>query len=757
MKKALVHLLVLSLAAPVSTVVVAQEEAADEKLFEEIIVTSTRREENVMEVSQSIQAIPEAVLELPTFNDMTDITTLVPGATGMSDKPPQEQGVQFRGSGITQAVVRGLSPVGYYVDDIPYVDVSTPVPPPIGTFDLERIEIVRGPQGTTYGQDSSAGSIIMRTKAVDLENFGYKVVAGVSDVKSSSGTGYTVGGVLNIPIAEDVFGLRIGYLQEEDPGYGTVFGRPDIDDAFANTRDSIRVKAYWQASEKIGFELTHSEWNTDYNYLPATMLVDTLGGESIAREADGEMLLSLFPDGRVENDFEIRWTTLLAKFDLGFAELTSSTGFVDTPKKETNYEEAADGGTGPMAFTVIFNQPAETFTQEFRLLSTGDSKLQWITGLFFMDAESDSGGFVDVAFPAFFFFERSFQTGPISSDVFAVYGDIEYDFNERWSLQVGLRYQEEDRSQVFTQDFADIDNDPIFGPYSFPGTPETTKDSFDSVSYRLGLTWTPSDNGIVYLTNSLANRAPIVQNISDQMAIEDAGIVLPGDPDAAELFNTELGTKWTLADGKAQLELAYIFSDWNDIPLWADLDATLFPPFGLSLPIGGTDAEVQIFEVTFNWAITDNLAISYAGAFTDTKVTKVPEDDPNVTGYPAAIQKGGDLFNYAPETHNYGINYNNTFSNDWTWFASANYVTRSKVDGFDAFNLAATEFVPAREGFENLSFSLGAAKGAWDFSLSVQNATDFDGMYFPSTSQVINGFIPAPTTYSFQVSYDGMQ
>lgn len=762
MRTSIIKALICSLAIPVSSPVWAQsdEDEAADSYFEEIIVTSTRREKNVMEVSQSIQAIPESVLELPTFNDLAEVTTLVPGATAFSNKPPQKEGIQFRGSGISQSsVADGLSPVGYYVDDIPYVDISTPVPPPIGTFDLERIEVVRGPQGTSYGQDSSAGSIILRTKAVDLENFGYKVIAGISDVASSSGTGYTIGGVLNIPIAEDVFGVRIAYLQEEDSGYGYVFGRPDIDDAFANTRDSIRVKAHWQASEKIDVELTHSEWNTDYNYLPATMLVDTSGGGSLIREATGEMLLELFPDGRIENDFEIRWTTLLAKFDLGSAELTSSTGYVDTPKKETNFEEADDGGTGPAAFTVVFNQPAETFTQEFRLLSTGDSNLQWIAGLFYMDAESDSNGFVDVSYPEFFYFERYFATDPVSSEVWAAYGDIEYAFNDRWSFQAGLRYQDEDRSDTYRQDFADfddIDNDPIFGPYSYPGTPETSKTSFSHTSYRLGLTWTPSDNGMVYLTHSIANRAPIVQPLSNQIQLENAGIVVPGDSDASKLFNTELGTKWTLADGRAQLELAYVFSDWNDLPMWAEYDASLFPPWGLSLGIGGTDAEVSIWELSLTWALNDNFTVNYGGAFTDTKVTRIPEDS-DIVGFPPAVRQGGTLFNYSPTTHNFGINYNQSLASDWELFASLNYVTRDRPDGINAYDFEATEFVTAREEFENLSFSLGAARGPWDLSFSIQNATDFDGAFFPSTEDIINGYIPQPTTYSFQMSYDGMQ
>ena len=81
---------------------------------------------------------------------MSQVYNLVPGATVFSNKAPQEQGIQMRGSGVVQSnAADDTSPVGYYVDDIPYVDISTPVPPPVGTFDLERVEIIRGPQGTS--------------------------------------------------------------------------------------------------------------------------------------------------------------------------------------------------------------------------------------------------------------------------------------------------------------------------------------------------------------------------------------------------------------------------------------------------------------------------------------------------------------------------------------------------------------------------------------------------------------------------------
>ncbi|MEL7185675.1 MAG: TonB-dependent receptor, partial [Pseudomonadota bacterium] len=142
-------------------------------------------------------------------------------------------------------------------------------------------------------------------------------------------------------------------------------------------------------------------------------------------------------------------------------------------------------------------------------------------------------------------------------------------------------------------------------------------------------------------------------------------------------------------------------------------------------------------------------------AFTDTEVQKIPTA-PEVVGYIPAVVVGGDLYNYSPATHNIGINYDQELGGDWELFVSANYVTRDKPDGVNAFDLTATEFVPAAEKFENLSINIGARRGAWDVAFSVDNVTDFDGMYFPGTSIETAGLIPYPTTYSIQVSYDGM-
>ncbi|MGI9219582.1 MAG: TonB-dependent receptor [Woeseiaceae bacterium] len=759
MRKALIRVLLAALVLPTSSVVLAQDDEADEGHFEEIIVTSTRREKNVMEVDQSIQAIPEAVLELPTFKNMSDVYNLVPGATAWSNKAPNKEGVQLRSSGIVQTgSADGSSPVGYYVDDIPYFDISTPVPPPIGTFDLQRVEILRGPQGTSYGQDASGGNVIMRTNPVDLENFGFKLRAGMTDVDNTNGSGATIGGVVNIPIAEGKFGIRLGYLQENDPGYGRVIGRPDISNPLESDRETLRVKALWQVTDKFDLEFTHSEWNTEYNTLPGLQIADTTQGEMTLFPLTSEMSLELFPDGTPTSEYEIKWTTLRAGFDFGGAELTYSMGHVDTPKKETNSEILFFG----FLTTVIFNQPSESTSHELRLVSTTDSPLQWIAGVFRADSEQGGAGWTDT--PDFFF--RNYAEADVEVVSQSVYGEIEYSFNEKWSLQAGMRYQEGDYDEVsngsetsFFPDFTYF-TDPLFGPYGNVLPESTNKYDWDNSSYRVSLNWNPTENGLIYLSNSTAVRAPIIQSEATRDALEMIGIETYGDVNGAELLDTELGLKWTLANGRLQVEAAYVLAVWKDVPLFSEIPV---PSGGLpttSTAIGGTDADVEIIELGFNWAVTDNLTLSYAGSWTDSEVTRVPDAD-DVEFYPPAIVKGGEMPNYTPQTNNFGINYSRDFGSDWQIFGSLNYVTRDRPDGFDPF-INPFEFNPARDEYENMGINLGIARGAWDFTFSVLNATDDSGQYLPRTANGgddarLYGLIQPPRTYAFQVSYDGMK
>ena len=164
-KRQIRDLVIISILFPSSMWASAQSNDASEATMEEVTVMATRREESVMEIPQSVQVISREMLEQPIYSDISDIYNLVPGATAgitQGGKLPVAEGIMLRGSGLTQTNAGGsMQPVGYYIDDIPYIDIGGLTPPPLGTFDFASVEVLRGPQGTTYGQDSSAGSVII--------------------------------------------------------------------------------------------------------------------------------------------------------------------------------------------------------------------------------------------------------------------------------------------------------------------------------------------------------------------------------------------------------------------------------------------------------------------------------------------------------------------------------------------------------------------------------------------------------------------
>ena len=710
--------------------------------LEEVIVTATRRAKSIMEVDLSIQAISEETMALPTYKDINDLFNLVPGATMHGHKQPSSEVVQLRGSGLIQTNAGdGASPVGYYVDDIPFVDVFGSVPPPIGTFDLQQAEILRGPQGTSYGQDSVGGSILLRTNPVNLEKFGYKVRAGFSERDGNNGSNF--GAVVNVPLS-DTFGIRIAAQRETDPSFGRVENRPDIDDANEYDRTTLRLKALWQISESIEAEATYNSWETDYNYMPGYQIADTTSGELINWESTIPMLLSLYPDGRIEQDFEVEWTTLRVTADLGWATLTSSTGLVELPQKQNNNEVTFDIGLGPQFTAVIFNEPSETFTQEFRLVSTDDGPLQWIAGLYYQEGEQHAVGFASTPD---FFYDQSYNDRR-EYERTSVFGEIEYALSDNLTVMAGLRTNDEEREEINNAAVAYFGVDPLFGPYSFANPETTTEQKFNNLSHRIGINWTPSDNSLIYLTHSSVARAPTLLSATDESSLADAGINPPGDFDVNETINTELGAKWSTLDGSLDLEAAFVIVDYKDVPLWVTVPIS---PFPTGMPIADTEFEAEIIEFTARWTLSDNLSVSYAGAFTETELTKLP----NAGTIPAMLREGGELFNYHPDTHNFGLDYANETDNGLEYSLSLNYVYRSKPNGIESI-FSSQSYTPARDAFEYMTISAGFSKGPWTLDLAVENATDFNGMYQPASANndpLWRAIMP-PRTISMQVSYD---
>ena len=743
-KTAIASAIALAATLPLSSVVMSQSDESME--VEEVIVSVSRRDVAVMDLSQSVQAIPEETLAQPAFNDVRDIYNRVPGATaGITNgqKAPLAEGIQMRGSGVTQSNAGGgAMPVGYYIDDVPFLDVNALSPPPLSTFDLDRIEVIRGPQGTSYGQDSSAGSVIMRTNAVDLENAGYKVKLGTMTYGKGNGYGHTMGAVVNVPLIADKLGVRVSYLTEEDPGYGIVVGRPDIENPLEEDKSTLRVKVTAKPTDSSEITYTHSEWSTAYMFMPGTNIVGVSNGRMELAASTWAFALEVFPDGILRNNYDVEWDTLVAKYDLGFAEMTYSGGSVKSTDRDYNAEDFTYGVVS------ITDLPSDTDTHEIRFVSQGDGPLSWVAGAMTVDATTNSNLHYNFAS-----YGEYSSIGAIHQEQDSMYAELTYAMSDTMTVFGGLRRHEEMR-QENSQAALRNPGDPATGPYTgYMFEDNATTYEFDNTSYRVGVEWRPDDSTLYYASRSSAARSPVPIDQTTLAILEQQGLPNLSSEDASELISTEIGAKMSLMDDALDLEVVYALSEWTDIPMYSGYGT---PDGILSMSVGGTDADVTSLEMSASYTISDTLSLTYAGGLTDTEVAAVP--DPSVVAnFPAAIQVGGELYGYSPTTHSITLDYSDDMDNGWEAYGSVDYAYREKMMGFSSV-VAADEYIPADSDYKLLNLAMGMRKENWDLNLSITNAANFDGQFTPDLfpSSPNDTYILFPRAIHFQVTYDMM-
>ena len=743
-KTAIASAIALAATLPLSSVVMSQSDESME--VEEVIVSVSRRDVPIMDLSQSVQAIPEEVLAQPAFNDIRDIYNRVPGATaGITNgqKAPLAEGIQMRGSGVTQSNAGGGSmPVGYYIDDVPFLDVNSLSPPPLSTFDLDRVEVIRGPQGTTYGQDSSAGSVIMRTNAVDMENMGYKVKLGTMTYGKGNGYGHTMAAVVNVPLIADKLGVRVSYMTEEDPGYGIVQDRPEVENPMEENKDTLRVKVTAKPTDKSEITYTHSEWKTQYGFMPGTNIKAVSNGRMELGASSWAFALEVFPDGLLRNNYNIEWDTLVVKYDLGFAEMTYSGGSVAATDRDYNAEDFTYGVTS------ITKLPSDTDTHEIRFVSSGDGPLSWIAGAMTVDAKTDQNLYYNYQI-----YGEYSSIGAIHQEQDSMYGELTYALSDTLTVFGGLRNHEETRVEN-TQEALRNPGDPATGPYTgYMFTDDSVMYEFDNTSYRVGVEWRPDESTLYYASRSSAARMPIPTSQATLALLEAQGLPNLSSEDASELISTEIGAKMSLMDDALDLEVVYALSEWTDIPMWSGYGTADGP---LSMAVGGTDADVTSFELTLDYDLSETLSLMYAGGITDTEVAAVP--DPSVVAnFPSAIQVGGELYGYSPTTHSITLNYSDDMDNGWEAYGSVDYAYREKMMGFSSV-VYGDEYIAADSDYKLLNLAMGMRKENWDLNLSITNAANFDGQFTPDLfpSSPNDTYILFPRAIHFQVTYDMM-
>ncbi len=538
---------VTSLALAASPAMAQAAAKAGEVDLTEIVVTAQKREQNLIDVPLAIQAFSGKQLEEQGTKELNDLIESIPGASSVSRTAPGFETIQIRGiaSGTT-----GDATVGYYVDDVPFSVPNLQLAPPSRLFDLQRVEVLRGPQGTLYGQGAMGGTIRMVTAAPDYEN-----VLGRAQIEGSTTAGgegsYAIDGVFNVPIAPGTAALRVS------GGYERVGGFADIARAngtsFDVTRRNVNDTESWNIRGKLGIKASDNvsielgAWRVE-NTLDFRNTMDT---PDRYNDTTG-------PDDR-PNYIKTTLTLLsgVVNADLGGAKLTSSTSYIDSLLDfDASFLYSPLFGSGYLRNDSSFRTTA--FTQELRLASTGKGPFNWLVGGYYSNGRVRSdiclGLIVPCAapFPPF----NINSTGRLKTEAFAIFGELSYAlFDEKLTATVGGRYFEDKRQTIG------------FDRYTNAATPPQG-DTFNTFNPRFNLSYKVSDDFLIYGNVAKGFRSGSFQTPGQAAAASAAlGVTIPTAIQPDKVWSYEIGAKGKFADGLITIDAALYQIDWTDIQL----------------------------------------------------------------------------------------------------------------------------------------------------------------------------------------------
>jgi outer membrane receptor protein involved in Fe transport len=632
-------------------------EASAAEMLEEIVVTATRREANVQDIPFNIAAIGGADLEARGVRELSDIARGTPGLFVLDQGARASNAIVVRGLNADPVAASEAlgndagGTVSTYIGEIPlYIDLKP--------MDMERVEVLLGPQGTLYGAGTMGGAVryIPKRPQLGISTLGLR--ADAYGLSKSDGVGTDVGATLNLPIGES-FAVRVVADYFDDPGFidydrvvqeiGVSNPNVDVSDPAAyaanlrREKDADYVKTFtgriglrWKPSDALDFNLTHYYQDQE------------IGGRTINSDAvlgTGRHVSGL----RVEepNERKNNLTALEITAGLGFAELTSATGY-------STYKEGGQRDQTDLLITLEYSYEAfpsftaftretqddEIFTQEFRLVSQTEGRLSWIAGAFYskLDGYADSKeftpGFSEFAVAEFGGDQvrpdnlEYFSVNKIELEETALYGELSLQLTDRWQVTVGGRYYEYD---LKTQDAVDF---PLFFTVFDGRDPDSIVLDFepggqkdDGFLFKFNTSYDVTDDVMAYLTVSegyrIGNSNGVAPCPPDLEPGQPANCGLPDElqfsPD--QTVNYEIGLRSRWLDGRLTLNGSVYYIDWQDPQLAATT-------VNAQLPIrkNGKGAESQGFDLSVDWLVTDQLSLRANYAYVKAELTDLAPD-----------------------------------------------------------------------------------------------------------------------------------
>jgi iron complex outermembrane receptor protein len=601
--------------------------------------------------------------------------------------------------------------VAVYVDETPFGSSTGLVNGGIlagdfDAFDMQRIEVLRGPQGTLYGASSLAGVLKFATNPPRTDKFETRVRAGIESVEDGD-MGYSGTAMVNVPLS-DSFAIRATGYYRELPGFIDSIGTAGSDVAKdINDSESYggRLSALYSPSDAFSLRLTAIRQNITSG---ASSTVES--NPNTLDTLYGRFTQSQYVPEHTDVDYRVYNASL--DVDLGFATLTSSTSYneLDSPFRSDltgQFSALIQPFVGPNDFQQLQTTKYDKFTQELRLASPSDETFEWLVGAYYTKEKGDLLQHLEALMPGTLTpIAGQPQLGDLSLhseyEEYAGFFSGTIHFGSRFDLTLGGRYSEND--QFAKQDSVGL----LAGGPAGVSYPRATS-SEDVFTYSVSPKFKIGDNASLYARVASGFR-PGGPNVLPPGA--PAGIPLSYESDS--LTSYEVGYKRESETRAYTVEVSAFHIDWQDIQLFTRVNN-----FGVNINGGG--ATSNGVEATFSARPTEAISLSLNAAYTDTEL----DDD---TG-PLVGGMKGDQLPFTPEL-SVGVN----ADYEWTVGADATaYVggsLRYLSDQTGAFDFAfRTANGRQREipSYEVLDLRTGVSFGRYSIELYAKNVTDSDG------------------------------
>ena len=575
------HILITTIVALCyAPIVSAESSESDAGIIEEMVVTAQKREQALEDVPQSIQVMDMTMIEDASLRDLAEMMTFIPGAS---------EGLGFA-LGSRRYQIRGIYPaagnntIGFYLGDAPMEAFSGTAP--IGRlYDMQQVEVLRGPQSTLYGNGAMGGVIRYVPNEPDLQEFDVGGRTGWSQTEGGDDGNY-IDAFISIPVIEDKLGIRVVASQEDVGGFAeTLSGQEDANGGDLN---DFRISLLAEPTDRFSLNVMYAQSESNQ---------------------DSSMLLSgLFPNDTIQdtgpNDFadiELEVLSATLEYDLGFADVV-----LTSTNAESTYDTAITFVL-PFVSTVVssLTNVFDTTSHELRLVSQGDQLIQWMVGVY--STNRDEPNVQDIVWTPEIppFFVNSNTSTKNKRESLAYFGEVSIDLLDGKLVPlIGMRAADEELSG---------DNAISAG---VPGGAE----DFDITNYRFNLSWIPNDNAHLYLNIAEGFRSGVFNDLAvctthNLLLLEGTcELVQPTD----ELVSYEVGTKLRLVDGDLNLEAAYYVIDWERPPQQIGIGG-LFQSYAVG------DADISGFDLSLVYtpSSVEGLEISLVSNWNKAEFTSV--------------------------------------------------------------------------------------------------------------------------------------